>query len=71
MITLSRWHPYTLTSLEEHRALFGQGRPLLEPAIHPHEVFTTTTPDKPSNFGQTLKVHDWFNWIEGSYAQYD
>ena len=54
-ITLACIHPSTLTSLEENRAFFDQGRPLLEPDTHYHEVFSTTTPDKTSNFGQSLE----------------
>ena len=42
----------------------------MEPDIHHHEVFYTTTPDKTSNVGQDLKVSNRVNWIKVSYAQY-
>ena len=66
-ITLARSHPYGLTSFEEHRYLFDQGPPLLYTTILHHEVFSTITSDRPSNFGQTLKVTDQVNWIKGEY----
>ena len=68
--TLARRHLSIITSLEENRAFFDQGRPLLEPEIHHHEFLSTTTPDKPSNFGQSLKGPDQVNWIKVAYAQY-
>ena len=69
-ITLDQRHPSTLTSLEENRAFFDQGLPLLEPDTHHHEFLSTTTPDKPSNFGQSLNGTDQVNWIIVAYAQY-
>ena len=42
----------------------------MEPDIHHHEVFYTTTPDKTSNVGQDLKGSNRVNWIKVSYAQY-
>ena len=39
MLTLAWRHPYALTSLEKHRSLFDQCRPLLEPTVHHHDVF--------------------------------
>ena len=69
-LTLVWSHPYALTSLEEHRAFFDQGRPLLEPTIHHHEVFSTITPEKHSIFFQALKGSKWVNSIKGAYAQY-
>ena len=36
-----------LTSLEENRALFDQGHPLLEPIMHHYEVFSAKTPENP------------------------
>ena len=70
-LTLSRRHIYELTSLEEHRAFFDKDRPLLEPTISHHEVFPTITPDKTSNFGQSLKVPGRVNWIKGDFEKYD
>ena len=51
ILTLAQRHPYALTSLEKIRAIFEQGRFLLEPTIRYHEVFYTIIPEKPSNFG--------------------
>ena len=45
--------------------------PLLKPNFCHHEVFSTITPEKPSNFGQALKGPDQVNWIKGAFAQYD
>ena len=69
-ITLAWQHISTITSLEENRTFFYQGRPLLEPDTHHREVFSTTTPDKPSNFGQAIKGPDQNNWIKVAYEQY-
>ena len=43
--------------------------PLSEPTIRNHKGFSTITPDKPSNFGQSLNVLDWVNWIKGEFSQ--
>ena len=51
MTTIDWQRPYVITYFEEHRALFDQGCPILEPDLHHHEVFSTNNPDKPSNFG--------------------
>ena len=48
-ITLSRLLPSPLTTLEEHIAFFEQDRPIIDPAIHHHEVFYATTPVEPTN----------------------
>ena len=71
MLTLALRHTYSLTSLEKYHAFFDQCRPLLEPTIFHDEVFSAITPEKTSNFGQTLKGPDWVNWIKVSLAQYD
>ena len=70
-ISFDQKHPSVLNSLEEHRVFFGQCRPFLDPTIHHHEVFSTTTPEKPSKFGQDLKWPDRVNLIKGEFAQYD
>ena len=69
--TLDQRRPSALTSLEEHFSLFDQVHPVLEPNRHYHEVFFTTTPEKPSTFGQTLKGPDRINWTKCAYTQYD
>ena len=69
--TLDQYYLSSLTTLEEHRNLFNQGHPILEPEIWHHEVFSTTTPLEHTNFVQSIKVQDQVNWIKGSYAQYD
>ena len=33
--------------------------------------FSTITPDKPSNFGQSLKVTVRVNWIKGAFSKYN
>ena len=71
MLNLFRRHPYVLTSLEKQRDFFDQDRTLLEPSTRNYEVFSTITPEKPSNFGQSLKVPDRFNWIKGDFSKYD
>ena len=64
-LILFRRHLSAITYLEEHRAL------LLEPTIYHHEVLSTKTCDKPSNFDQALKEPDQINLITAAYAQYD
>ena len=70
-LTLSQRHPSALISFEEHQDLFDQVRPLLEPTFHHHEVLSNGDPEKPSNFGQSLKVPNQVNFMKGSYAIYD
>ena len=70
MISLERKHPSDLTSLEEHHAFSDQGCPLLEHNICHYEVFSDITPEKPSNFIQSLKVPNRVNWIKGEFAKY-
>ena len=43
ILPLAWGHPYELTFLEEHHALFDQGIPLLEPTICYHEVLSDIT----------------------------
>ena len=69
-LTLVWSHPYALTSLEEHRAFFDQFRPPLYPNVSHNGVFPTITPEKHSNFGQSLKGTDRVNWIQVAFAQY-
>ena len=71
ILTLYRRHPTELTALEEQHYFFDKGRPFSDPTTHHHELFSTTTPDKPSNVFQALKVTDQVNWIKCAYAQYD
>ena len=71
MPTLYQRHPSARTSIEEHQAFFDQGRTLLDHTIFYNEVFPTITPEKPSNFGQSLKIPDRVNYIKGVFAQYD
>ena len=68
MITLAQQLTSAIASLEEHCAFFDQGCTILEPALHLHEVLSTTTPEKISNFGQALKGNDRVNWIKGYFV---
>ena len=70
-ITFSQQHNSSLTYLKEHHAFFDQGRPILDPSSHHHEVFPTTTLEEPNDFGQSLKGPNQVNWIKGAYAKYD
>ena len=69
--TLSRHFPSSINSIEENQVLFYQGHPILEPAIHHHGVFTTTTSVESTNFIQALKSPDWVKWIKGEYKKND
>ena len=71
MLTMDLMNTYETTSLKEHYAFVNQGQLLLEPTIHHHKVFSTITPEKPSNFGQALKGPDRVNCIKGAFEQYD
>ena len=71
MLTLSRRHPYSTTSLEEHRAFVDQGHTLLEPTIHNHEVSSILNSEKPLNFGEALKGPNRVNWVKFAFVKYD
>ena len=64
-ITLTRPHPSAITSLEERFTFFDQCHPILETAIHYHEVLSTTTTVEPSILFQARKGPKWVNWIKG------
>ena len=70
-MTLAIHVPSSLTTLDEHRAFMDQARPLIQPSINRHEVFSLTKPTVPPHFGAALAGPDRNDWIRGAYAKYD
>ena len=63
-INLNRRHMSTFTNLDDHKYLFDQCHPIIEPVIRHREVLCSTTPEETRNFVYDIKGTDHTNWIK-------